>query len=210
MENSREAMARAVGQGFDLEFDIQLDLERRRLVLSHDPVAWEADRDALTFLEGAAAGQFHALNVKSLYTLPAVLCAIRQFDVADRFLLFDFELACDDRAACGYLMRSISEQGISVAYRLSEREPFLVEYAEDPAVTHLWLDEFAVPWVDRDSVKRLTECGKSAIYVSPDLHGRRDPSYLHRRWDELMNWGIGGICTDYPIALRLRRGTQDD
>jgi len=203
-------MNEAVHRGFDLEFDIQLEPDCRRLVLSHDPVEWTSERNALALLQSPGEDRFHALNIKSLYTLPAVIRALQEFGTADRFFLFDFELVTDDLPACRFLMRSVREQGIRVAYRLSEREPFLEQYLSDKSITHIWLDEFAVPWVDRDSVRKLTEYGKTAVYVSPDLHGLRDLEHVGRRWDELMDWGIGGICTDYPLALRLRRGMQDD
>lgn len=188
--------------GFGVEFDVRLDCAKTRLVLSHDPAPWHEERDAVALLREPAAGALHALNVKSLYTVPAITSTLRQAGTMDRFFLFDFELVSEDPAGCSFLMRSLSDEGFEIAYRLSEREPFFDRHLQDPAVTCLWMDEFDTPWITEKHVRALTDAGKRTFYVSPELHGCHDLAIAERRWAQMAAWGIAGICTDYPIRLK--------
>lgn len=201
-ENTREALSQAIAAGFDVEFDTRFGTDNARLVLSHDPQPWSEDRDALPFLQSVGGRQFHALNVKSLDSLPAILSGLDETNTQSHFLLFDFELVADNLGDCRALMRTTAAAGFSVAYRLSEREPYIEEYLSDPSVLNIWLDEFEVPWVTQAHVARLTERAIRTFYVSPDLHGVRDMETLKPRWEQIVSWGVDGICTDYPLALR--------
>lgn len=203
-ENTLSALDAASGAGFDVEFDVRPDADGR-LVLSHDPQPWSAERDACTFLEGARPAVTHALNVKDLDTLDDLLAAIARFGAHDRFTLFDFELlggSCE-------LLADVQRRGFGVAHRVSDREPYADDYAGDPAVHTIWLDELDGPWVDEAVVRLLRGAGKEVLYVSPDLHGCRDAGELASRWRDLADWGASAICTDYPVMLRdLLEGTR--
>ncbi len=68
----------------------------------------------------------------------------------------------------------------------------------------VWLDEFD-PWV----TKRDLEGHNTAIYwVSPELHRPLTAPHhfkrLEDRWQEMTEWGVTGICTDYPATLEAR------
>src|SRR5689334_22537158 len=104
-ENTLCSIREAERLEFGVEFDVQLDCEARRLVLSHDPAPWSDCRDAASFLANPSGTAIHALNVKSLYMLPEIASMLKQSRSVDRFFLFDFELICDDPPACRYLMR---------------------------------------------------------------------------------------------------------
>ena len=202
-ENRVSAIRRAVRLGFGVEFDVRADPEGR-LFLSHDPAEWEEDRDLGAFLADPGAGP-HALNVKDLATVDAMLAAIDRADARDRLFLFDFELAGGGRDACRQLMREVTDRGFAVAHRLSEREPFLdVLLASPPAAA--WLDEFERPWVESRHIAALTAAGVATYYVSPELHRPTGVDDLRRRWYEVIAYGVTGICTDYPIALREHAG----
>jgi hypothetical protein len=201
-ENRLDTLAQAISHGFSVEFDINFNAAKTKLVLSHDPAEWSPEQDALAFLAQPGAGTFHALNVKSLFTLTAICRAMEQAGAQNNFFFFDFELLTDDLAGCRYQMRSLQETGFSVAYRLSEREPFLKDYLQQDHVQRIWLDEFCEPWVRQEHLLSLLDKGKQVVFVSPDLHGRRDPDTLKRRWEQLVTWGVTGICTDYPIFLK--------
>lgn len=200
LENTLEAMRAAVAIGFSVEFDVGISTDGR-LVLAHDPCPWAPARDPYPFLRNPGASACHALNVKSLHAVPAILDVLRTSGSASRFFLFDFELLTSDLAGCRFLMRSLQEQGFRVAYRLSDREPFLDWCLHSEAVREVWLDEFDLAWVTRDVVRSLYERGVQCYYVSPELHGRRDMDEIRRRWSDLADWGIGGICTDFPRLL---------
>jgi glycerophosphoryl diester phosphodiesterase len=197
-ENSRAALAEAVGRGFGVEFDVRGD-DGGRLVLAHDPEPWSEDIDAEAFLREPGPG-LHALNVKSLDALGRVLRVIERAGTQRSFFLFDFELL----GAGADLMAKVQRRGFRVAHRLSEREPHLERYVADPTVTDVWLDEFEWPWLRDEHVHALTAAGKRCFYVSPELHERQPVQKVAPRWDEVLAWGVAGICTDYPIHLRER------
>jgi hypothetical protein len=196
-ENSRAALAAAIDRGFGVEFDVNADGER--LTLAHDPEPWSEELDAGAFLRDPGPG-LHALNVKSLDALDRMLDLIEQAGTAASFFLFDFELlgvGADEMAA-------IQRRGFRVAHRISEREPHLARYVDDPTVTDVWLDEMDWPWLRDEHVHALTAAGKRAFYVSPELHRPQPVQRVAPRWDEVLAWGVAGICTDFPMVLRER------
>lgn len=200
-ENTLAALGDAIEHGFEVEFDIRRDSDSGQLVLSHDPAAWSQARDATTFLRdpGPDGAGRHALNVKDPDVVDDVLAELERAGTADRFFLFDFELlGCDAPA----LMRAVQRRGFAVAHRLSERERHLERYLDDDAVTMVWLDEFETPWVERRHVAELAARSKQTFYVSPELHRPLPPEAVEQRWRELAEWGVTGICTDYPVRLR--------
>jgi glycerophosphoryl diester phosphodiesterase len=203
-ENTLGSLAAACDEGFDVEFDVNVDADGR-LVLSHDPAPWAADRDAETFLAEVRPDASHALNVKRLDALEELLAAVDGGGARDGVVLFDLELLGAPRSA----VTELAERGYRVAHRVSEREPFAAAYARDPRVTTIWLDELDGPWVDEDTVAGLRAAGKDVLYVSPDLHRRVGPADLPRVWERAAGWGVTGICTDYPRKLRdLLEGTR--
>jgi glycerophosphoryl diester phosphodiesterase len=196
-ENSRAAIAAAVERGFGVEFDV--NVHHGRLTLAHDPEPWDEEIDAEAFLRDPGPG-LHALNVKNLDALELLLRVIENAGTAASFFLFDFELlnaGADEMAA-------VQRRGFRVAHRLSEREPYLRRYLDDPTVTDVWLDELSRPWLRDVHVHELTAAGKRTFYVSPELHRRQPVQLVAPRWDEVVAWGVTGICTDFPIHLRER------
>jgi glycerophosphoryl diester phosphodiesterase len=196
-ENSRAALAAAVERGFGVEFDV--NFANGKLTLAHDPVPWCEELDAEAFLRNPGPG-LHALNVKSLDALGRLLRVIEQAGTKRSFFLFDFELL----GAGADLMAKVQRRGFRVAHRLSEREPHLERYVADPTVTDVWLDELDWPWLRDEHVHALTASGKRAFYVSPELHRRQPVQKVAPRWDEVLAWGVAGICTDFPMVLRER------
>jgi glycerophosphoryl diester phosphodiesterase len=196
-ENSRAALATAIARGFGVEFDV--NFADGRLTLSHDPQPWSEEIDAAAFLRDPGPG-LHALNVKSLAAVDSMLRVIESAGTASSFFLFDFELL----GAGADEMAEVQRRGFRVAHRLSEREQHLERYVADPTVTDVWLDEFDWPWVTDEHVHALTASGKRTFYVSPELHRRQAVQLVAPRWDELLAWGVTGICTDFPIHLRER------
>lgn len=102
-------------------------------------------------------------------------------------------------------MRDVAERGFVVAHRLSEREPYLDEVLADPPAA-VWLDEWDGPWVQAEHVGSLHAAGADTWYVSPELHRPTPPAALAQRWREVLGYGVTGICTDHPRALRELAG----
>lgn len=214
-ENSLDALREAVARNFGVEFDVRTEPEKNRLTLAHDPSPWSPQRDALSFLKTRATFDSplkrHALNIKSLSDLPEVTDALLAAGTQSQFFLFDFELLSDRLVDCLSRMHDLADRGFAIAYRISEREPFFRDYLNAFHIRWLWLDEWSEPWVTRDHLAALNEAGKRSYYVSPELHGCCDEAYIARRWDDIIAWGVSGICTDYPLQLQRRlRGDRND
>lgn len=201
-ENRVDVLERAVAQGFEVEFDVNLALSKDRLVLSHERTDWTPDRDAASFLSTPHIGERHALNIKSLLVLSPATEILRRTGTVENYFLFDFELLWPDVAEVRFLMHSLTENGFHVAYRLSEREPYLEVYLRDESVKTVWLDEFEQFWVKREHVERLKASGKQVFFVSPELHGTTEESTIKQRWSDVLHFGVDGICTDFPVQLR--------
>jgi glycerophosphoryl diester phosphodiesterase len=201
-ENCSSYLAKAVASGFSVEFDVNLALGKDRLVLSHDEAAWSGERDPSGFLSSPSAGSLHALNIKDLCTVYEIARLLEQAGTKDQFFLFDFELLTNDLPGVRYLMRSLRDQGFRVAHRLSEREQHLDHILSDDSIDVVWLDEFEHSWIERSHVQRLADRGKRTFCVSPELHGRNQEQEILSRWSDLIQFGVDGICTDYPLKLR--------
>ena len=200
-ENTVPHLARAVNRGFSLEFDINFNREHSRLVLSHDENSFSTDRDPESFLKTVPAEGLNALNIKNMLTVPKILNLLEKVRRKSKFFLFDFELLVSDLPGCRFFMKALMEQGFRIAFRISERENFVAEYARDEEVSLIWLDEFDGPWLQQRDIQRLRDAGKTLIYVSPELHGSKSRDFLQERWQQVVAWGINGICTDYPVLF---------
>lgn len=207
-ENLLASLEEAVLKGFDVEFDINLPPDGARLTLTHDPAAWSEERDASVFLAAPGAGSFHALNLKHLLTVPAICHALTQAGTQKNFFWFDFELLTDDLTGCRFLMRSLAKTGFAVAYRLSDREPYLKQYLAQERISLIWLDAFEQVWDGPEQWAALRAEGKQVYCVSPELHGCDNLDILKRRWEQWQAWGAAGICTDYPMLLAQFLGEE--
>jgi len=199
-ENLVASLRAASAAGFGVEFDVRCDASGQ-LVLSHDPVPWSPERDARSFLTDPPGDHLHALNVKDSAAVAPTLDVLERAGTTDRFMFFDFELACADAGAAAALAGSAARRGAPVARRLSDREPVLGDIVADAGCRHVWLDEFDGPWADRECLERLTDAGKFVWYVSPELHRPCLAPDLTPRWEQLLAWGALGVCTDYPVAF---------
>jgi len=203
-ENTIPHLQKAIDRGYGVEFDINFDSDASRLVLSHDVASYEAFREVEAFLSRDFGEELHALNVKNLQTLPAILNFLERREILANFFLFDFELLIPDIREARFLMKALQKRGVKVAFRLSERENFVEFYASSPEISYIWLDEFAEPWGTQAVMRQLVQSGKRVFYVSPELHGSSNWESIETRWQQMFTWGAAGICTDFPLRLHAR------
>jgi len=206
-ENTYEQLIEAVKNGFDVEFDVNLDIAKESLVLSHDETPWSHQREPARFIEAVHGTSFHALNVKNLLAIYPLTQLLEMTSTKDNIFLFDFELLDAERLGARFIMHSLSENGFHVAYRLSEREQFYEQYLHDEQVSMVWLDEFETPWITKSHIEQLSDKGIRSFVVSPELHADITETAMIKRWDDLLAYGVDGICTDYPLKLREHRGS---
>ena len=209
-ENTSVYLSDAVDAGFNVEFDINFSKNKENIVLSHDEADDAGNRNISQFLKKVKKPQFHALNVKNLQTIFGIINLLNINQNAENFFWFDFELLCGNINEARFLMNSMSESGYHVAYRLSEKENYYSDYLNNDRIKILWMDEFSTPWIQEHHIKELAARGKKTFYVSPELHGDRDSDSLFRRWEQVIKYGISGICTDFPLMLKSFIGANND
>ncbi len=202
-ENSISYLADAISRNLNVEFDINFTVDKTKLVLSHDENESTKENEVDKFLSTIKTPQFHALNIKNPHSIIDILEKIRNNNIQSYCFLFDFELVIPNISEARFVMKSIQKQGFNVAYRLSENEKYYDAYLKNEDVKLLWMDEFSIPWIDNSQVLELKQAGKQTIYVSPDLHGEKDITIIRKRWGNMIESGISGICTDYPHELRI-------
>lgn len=62
----------------------------------------------------------------------------------------------------------------------------------------------------KDFIDQVKSSGRRVFAVSPDVHGAlghpfADAGY-EKTWENLLNWSIDGICTDFPAKLKAHLG----
>lgn len=201
-ENTALYLSNAVENGFNVEFDINFNFDKTQLVLSHDETEATPLNNVDDFLSTVNNPQFHALNVKNAFTVLEILTKLKEKNINKNFFLFDFELLINSKKVADYFMRAIGKQGFNVAHRLSEKENYFEEYLASEDVNILWMDEFEIPWIEKHHIKEFAQTNKQTIYVSPDLHGEANLNLLKKRWEQVISYGVSGICTDFPEELK--------
>lgn len=209
-ENGLVSIHRALQAGWGLELDIRRDAGGR-FYISHDPARWTpgTDADAVFALLRRHPKALVALNLKELGYEAELLTYLDGQGVAGRCVLFDMELIEPVPGETARTFRRLHAT-IPLAARVSDRREPIERALAVPGTSVVWLDEFDGPWATRADVRRLRAAGRRVWAVSPDLHGfpLRE---TRARWDDFVEWGVDGICTDYPrvLAERLARRTTE-
>jgi hypothetical protein len=197
-ENSLAAIDTALAWGWGIHADIRCDADG--FYISHDArgsadAAQAKDLCALLRLYPLAPV---ALNVKEIGNEDALVQLLDRSGVLPQVFLFDMELAEPEPGNTARLLRRL-HPGVRIAARVSDREPIERALAIETASV-IWLDEIDGPWCTRNDVRRLMHAGKAVYAVSPELRGGSLVD-ARRRWADFLDWGVDGICTDYPAEL---------
>jgi glycerophosphoryl diester phosphodiesterase len=201
-ENSCAVIRQSLEHGFGIETDIRRD-DLGTLYISHDPAAFTTDNNA--DLHAGLWGAFPcceiALNVKELGYPEQLVQFLRQHDLVKQVFLFDFELLESTPGETAATIHAIDPE-IRLAARVSDRYGESIEQAASiTAASIIWLDEFDSLWVTASDVARLKDLGRTIYAISPEIHGF-SMSDTETRWKQFQEWGVDGICTDYPIRAR--------
>ena len=200
-ENRLTAFRAALSRGWGLEIDVRHTRDAG-LYISHD--ARDGARDG-----GAddcfAAIRRHpratiAVNVKETGREAELLSELARQGVLGQCFLFDMELIEARRGDTARILRSLNGS-VTLAARVSDRDEPVEKAVADTQSPIVWLDEFDGPWCSEADVRRLKAAGKTVYAVSPELHGAT-LDQAQRRWIDLRNWNVDGICTDYPAELQ--------
>jgi glycerophosphoryl diester phosphodiesterase len=199
-ENRLPAMAAALRRGWGVETDIRRDPDGR-FYISHDPRPSSDgfDADAFCALFHACPKATIALNIKERGDEEALIAWLGRHDLMDRLFLFDMELV--ERTAGETARRFRMLDGtVTLAARVSDRGEPIERALDIGEASVIWLDEFDSPWCTERDVRRMKDAGRLVYAVSPDLHGG-SLGATRARWMNFIQWGVDGICTDYPETL---------
>jgi glycerophosphoryl diester phosphodiesterase len=199
-ENTLERISLALAAGFGVETDIRRAAQG--FYISHDVAPFSASADASRHaaLWRRYPRQAIALNVKELGAEKPLIEFLSQTETAFQVFLFDLELLEAEPGVTAALYSRLAPH-VRLAARVSDRDEPVDGALANRAAGIVWLDEFDRRWAGADDVARLHDAGKSIYAVSPELHGFSF-SRAQSRWDDFMRWGIAGVCTDFPVALR--------
>ena len=181
-------------------FELDLRWDQDQAYFNHEPHGYTLETDArriLLHFDGAPV----AVNIKEANHINNTLDLLKKYP---KTFVFDMELIGIDP----YIYSEIS-----FALRVSDRadEKGCKDYCKEI----IWLDEFK-EWVTESDLDILTN--RNVVYwVSPELHKpittTQEFSAMEARWEQMYDWGVDGICTDYPRVLASRMeewGTPQD
>ena len=203
-ENRCEIIARALARGFGVETDIRRWVDGR-LYISHDRQAGGAAETAELHasLWATYPDCLIALNIKERGHERATLDLLQRHRLLDQAFMFDMELIEPLPGEIARELRSLNPLA-RLASRISDRGETAQKALSLPG-EYIWLDEMDSPWASAAVIQKLHDAGRVVIGVSRDLHGER-PEACYRRWDEFAEWGVEGICTDWPLLAADRLG----
>jgi glycerophosphoryl diester phosphodiesterase len=205
-ENKVEAIAESFSRGWGVETDIRRS-PQGAFYLSHDESICTQENDAreLCGQIRKLAPPIVALNIKELGYERELISFLEAQAVTDRVFLFDMELL-EGKPGCTASIYRALHPTIKLASRCSDRSEPLERALMCPQTSVVWADEFDSLWLTKDDVESLKQAGKSVFAISPEIHGFSIDD-RNRRWSEFRQWGVDGVCTDYPEDLNglLRR-----
>jgi hypothetical protein len=190
-----------------LEFGLETDLRRDvagAFYISHDarPRTTENSLEAYTELFRKYPGAELAINVKELGYEVSLIDLVKSSRLGARSFYFDFELL--EPKTPGAAQRKIKllpgGKEVRVASRLSDRNEPLAQCLAIPAEV-AWGDEFDKLWLTENEATQVKAAGRLLYMISPEIHGF-DLETMRRRWQDFRDWGVDGICTDYPVEAQ--------
>jgi glycerophosphoryl diester phosphodiesterase len=202
-ENSSAVIRASLEAGFGIETDIRRDASGS-LYISHDPATLTEDNnaDAHAQLWRHFPNCEIALNVKELGYPEQLVEFLQRHQLLQQVFLFDFELLESRPGETAARIQALSP-AVRLAARVSDRHGESIEQAAAIAASIIWLDEFDSLWVTADVVRRLKDQDRTIYAISPEIHGF-SMAETETRWKQFQDWGLDGICTDYPVKAGSR------
>jgi len=211
-ENTPELLRQAFERGFGIETDIRRTATGE-LYISHDrAVDLTPELSEQMAADHAAIWrrfprQAVALNVKETGYEALLVEFLEQHDLLQQVFLFDFELIEESPGTTAREIRSL-HPAVRLAARTSDRHAESIEQALAIECAEIvWLDEFDSLWARKTDIARLKQAGKTIYAISPEIHGFAIER-AERRWQEFAEWGVDGLCTDWPIQAEELLGRQ--
>lgn len=207
-ENSLGAIQQSMQHNFGIETDVRRSGDRV-FYISHDPAAVSGDNnaDVHAMLWAQYPESEIALNVKEFGYEDRLVDFIHRHQLQSQMFLFDFELLEKEPGSTAAKIHAMDPE-IRLAARVSDRYgESILQAASITAASIIWLDEFDSLWVTKTDIVRLKASGRTIYAISPEIHGF-SMAETETRWKQFQDWGVDGICTDYPIRAREVLGSR--
>lgn len=199
-ENSLTAVNECLRRGWSIEIDLRRTATGE-FYFSHDAGPLTSENEATAIVQSIAknAKVPVAINVKELGYESALIRFLEENKVIEKVFLFDMEFVESRPGLSAKRFRELNPH-VGIAARVSDRSEPVERALEISEASFIWLDEFDSLWVDGDTLMQLKQAQKTVYAVSPEIHGF-PVSEVQCRWCELRQWGVDGVCTDYPELL---------
>lgn len=141
-------------------------------------------------------------------TMLALLKLIDEYQVRDHVFVFDVT-----RAAAHFLHELNPNLRLGISVGAEHHTPTIFtmnDLAQFEDIPIIWWDEWHTPHsvYTRENLQTLHTRGKKVYAISHDLAGVNGhpwcaPGKYQHGWQEMINWGIDGLCTDVPRELQV-------
>tara|TARA_B100000795_G_scaffold268014_1_gene254082 strand:+ start:1211 stop:1798 length:588 start_codon:yes stop_codon:yes gene_type:complete len=172
----------------ELGVEIDIRSNNENLILHHDPFL-----DGQLFEDWLLHYQHGLLilNVKEEGLENRILELIKKYNINDYFFLDQ---------SFPFLRKTSNEGESKCAVRVSEYEDINTALSLSGMVKWVWIDCFTFFPLSLEDAKKLKAAGFKLCFVSPELQGYTDHSYVENFRDKIKLLGIKGdaVCTKYP------------
>lgn len=213
-ENTLGAYQSALKNGFGIEIDVHKTRDDV-LVVSHDYPSLESFKclglgDVLDcFKKYGKDGEFIAIHIKDEMQndiINSVLENIKSQRLENTCLLFDL-------TKCGAKHIGTLCPRIKTGYSVGEKRYGGTIYTwddvkDDINMDFVWWDEWKSGLYTQENAKKIKKRNITNFTISPELHkdykhpASEDIGKIKDVWKDLIEWGVDGICTDYPRELK--------
>ncbi len=137
------------------------------------------------------------IHIKKIEDIGPVITEIGKYNLQDRIRVFAVDEIEEDFRR---IMKGEYPTFQIGLYLPENSENFNAEKFEQ--VGFIWVDEITIPWITKEKVELAHSLGKPFYAISPELIPEsifnKD---VEKRWKELLEMNVDGICTDLPGRL---------
>jgi hypothetical protein len=128
-----------------------------------------------------------ALHIKEFKIVSELQKILKEYSLEQKCFLFM------DDVKYQQLRKRISDN-IEVATYMNKKN-----YSESKII---WCDELKEKWFNKKLISEFQKKEKELIAISPELISSVDMNQMKEKWEDLVEFGFNGICTNYPIELK--------
>lgn len=138
------------------------------------------------------------IHIKELKDIDAVVKILKQYNFDERIRFF----AVDEIEKEFIKIMKEKHSEYKLGFYLPENSKnYNKEFFKE--ADFIWADEITFKWITKEKVELAHSFGKPFYAISPELIGISVfNSNIEKRWQELLNSNVDGICTDLPQKFK--------